>query len=118
MLGGLISPWHLLLNIFSGGSMSGEMHKPTWVYHKKEKAKVVSRAEAQKLYEEGWADSPGAAEKAKKKPKEKVAEKKKESPSPDPTAASSSGAVTEASSSGAVTTSEEKAHGEVPQSMK
>ncbi len=30
----------------------------TWVYHKSEKAKIVQKSEAMKLYARGWFDSP------------------------------------------------------------
>jgi hypothetical protein len=32
---------------------------PTWVYHPTEGRKVVSKAEADKLFQEGWYDTPG-----------------------------------------------------------
>jgi len=41
--------------------MTDPKDNPTWVYHKTEKAKVVSAADAQEFYELGWADSPAAA---------------------------------------------------------
>lgn len=40
--------------------MSKDMSNKTWVYHETEKARIVTVEEAEKLYKDGWADTPAA----------------------------------------------------------